>query len=113
MPFLLSLFTGSNSLTVVLSKPASYSSIVLCPNKIREHAYQSIIVVSRYGEITEVVRLKYVSGCGKSTIKVYGRSTREVSTVKKTVKVQSSTVKGQYSTVKVQYCTETFFWHLL
>ena len=28
------------------------------------------MVVSRYGESTEVVQLKYVSGCGKSTIKV-------------------------------------------
>ena len=26
--------------------------------------------MSRYGESTEVVRLKYVGGCGKSTIKV-------------------------------------------
>ena len=60
--------TGSDSHTVVLSKPASYFPAL--PVIIREHAYQSFMVVSRYGESTAVVRLQYVSGCGKSKIKV-------------------------------------------
>ena len=64
------------------------------------------MVVSWYGESTEVVRLKYVSGCGKSTIKVRQRyAGSKAYTVKKTVKVQSSTVKVQSSTVKVQSST--------
>ena len=63
--------TSSNSHTVVLSKPASYSpALFSVPVKIHEHAYQSVMVVSRYGESTAVLRLQYVSGCGKSTIRV-------------------------------------------
>ena len=63
--------TCSNSHTVVLSKPASYSpALISIPVKIHEHAYQSFMVVSWYGESTAVVRLEYVSGCGKSTIKL-------------------------------------------
>ena len=49
------------------------------------------------------MRLQYISGCGKSTIKVRLESYR----------YRSNTVKVQSSTVKVQYCTETFFWRLL
>ena len=64
--------TGSNSHTVVLSKPASYSpALFSVPVKIHEHAYQSVMVVSRYAESTAVLRLQYVSGCGKSTIRVW------------------------------------------
>ena len=63
--------TGGNSHTVVLSKPASYSpALFSVPVKIREHAYQFFMVVTRYRESTAVVRLQYVSGYGKSTIKV-------------------------------------------
>ena len=64
--------TGSNSHTVVLSKPASFSrcSIVLCPRKnMRTHLPISYGCV-RYRESTAVVRLQYVSGRCKSTMKV-------------------------------------------
>ena len=55
------------------------------------------MVVSRYGESTVVVQLKYVSGCGKSTIKVrqkYAGSKRYVR-----LKYGKSTVKYGKSTV--------------
>ena len=52
--------------------------------------------MSWYGESTEVVRLKYVSGCGKSTIKVrrkYAGSKAEwLKNGKSTVKYGKSTV---------------------
>ena len=64
--------TGSNSHTVVLFKPSSYSpALFSVPVKIREHAYQYFMVMSRYGESTAVVQLQYVSGCGKSMIVVW------------------------------------------
>ena len=51
--------TGSNSHTVVLSNPASYSSALFSvPVIIREHAYQYFMVLSRYGESTAVVCLQ-------------------------------------------------------
>ena len=65
------------------------------------------MVVSWYGESTEVVRLKYVSGCGKSTIKVrrkYAGSKAEVR-----LKNGKSTVKYGKSTVLYG----NFFWRLL
>ena len=54
------------------------------------------------------VRLKYVSGCGKSTIRVWRKYAGS-----KACKYGKKTVKVQSGTVKVQYRTETFFWLLL
>ena len=62
------------------------------------------MVVSRYGESTEVVRLKYVSRCGKSTIKVWRKYAGSKAQVR---------LKNSKSTVKYEYCTETFFWRLM
>ena len=63
--------TGSNSHTVVLSKPASYSpALFSIPIKRRKHAYQFFYGCIRYRESTAVVQLEYVNRCGKSTIKV-------------------------------------------
>ena len=72
MLFLLSLFNREQfTYSIVLSKPASYSpALFSVPVKIREQAYQSFIIVSRYRESTAVVQVQHVSGCGKSTIKV-------------------------------------------
>ena len=68
--------TDSNSHTVVLSNPISYSPASFSiPVKKCKHAYQSFIIVIRYGESTEVVRLQCISGCGKSTIKVQRKYT--------------------------------------
>ena len=90
--------TGSNSHTVVLSKPASYSpALFSVPVKIREYSYQSFMVVSWYGESTAVVQLQYVSGCGKSTIKV--RRKYEGSKAYVRLKYSKSTVKYGKSTV--------------
>ena len=63
--------TGSNSHTVVLSKPASYSPVLFSiPIKRREHAYQSFMFAYGYGESMAVVQSQYISGCSKSLIKV-------------------------------------------
>ena len=60
----------------ITAKSTSYSpALFSVPVKIREHAYQSFVVVSWYGESMVVVWLQYVSGCGKSTIKVQWKYT--------------------------------------
>ena len=84
--------TGSNSHTVVLSKPASYSpALFSVPVKIREHAYQSFMVVSRYG------KYGYSTLVGAVKVRLrYGGSTREVRR-----KYGKSTVK--YSKITVLY----------
>ena len=51
-----------------------------------------------YGESTAVVRLQYVSGCGKS-IKVRRKYAKSKAYVRLNYGIM----------VKVQYCTETFF----
>ena len=70
--------TSSNSHTVLLSKPTSYSpALFSVPVKICEHAYQSFIVV--YG--TEKVRqlCGYSTLAGAITVQLrYGRSTWKV-----------------------------------
>ena len=55
------------------------------------------MVVSRYGESTAVVHLQYVSGCGKSTIKVWWKYTGSKAYV--WLKYGTSTVKYGKSTV--------------
>ena len=56
--------TGSNSYTVVLSKPASYSSALFSPHKRRGHGYQLFVVAYGTGKVRQ---LQYVSGCCKRT----------------------------------------------
>ena len=83
--------TDSNSHTVVLSKPASYSpALFSIPVKRREHAYQSFCCV-RYGESTAVVWLQCISRCCKSTILVQRKYA--VSTAHIRLKYGKSTVK--------------------
>ena len=63
--------TGSNSHTVVLSKPCILlSSIVLCPRKKTQTHLTIFYGCVQYGKITVGVWLQYISECGKSTIKV-------------------------------------------
>ena len=58
------------------------------------------MIVSQYGESTEVVRLQYVSGCGKSTIKVRRKYVgSEASEACVRLKYGKSTVKYGKSTV--------------
>ena len=62
------------------------------------------MVVSRYGESTEVVRLKYVSGCGKSTIKVW----RKYAGSKASVRLRNGKSTVRYGKSTVLY--GNFFW---
>ena len=55
------------------------------------------MVVSQYGESTEIVRLKYVSECRKSTIKVRRKYVGSKALVR--LKYGKSTVKYGKSTV--------------
>ena len=55
------------------------------------------MVVSQYGESTAVVRLLYVSGCGKSTIKVRQKYAGSKAYIR--LKHGESTVKYGKSTV--------------
>ena len=100
--------TGSNSHTVVLSKPASsYSpcSIVLCPHKNTRTCLPIFYHCVRYSESTAVVLLQCISGCGKSTIKVRQKYAESKAYVR--LKYGKSTVK--YGTVRKlflgAYCT--------
>ena len=98
--------TGSNSHTVVLPKPASYSpcSIVLCPRKNTRTRLLIFYCCIQYRESTAVVQLQYVIGCSKSTIKVRQKYVESKAYVQ--LKCSKSTVKCGKSTVLY----ENFFW---
>ena len=67
--------TGSDSHTVVLSKPASYSPVLFSiPVKIREHAYQSFIVVYSTGKVRQLCGYSVLVGMVKVRLR-YGRNT--------------------------------------
>ena len=57
------------------------------------------MVMSRYGESTAVVQLQYVSGCGKSTIKIRRKDAESKAYIR--LKYGKSTVK--YGKITVLY----------
>ena len=70
--------TGSNSHTVVLSKPASYSpALFSIPVKSREHAHQSLMVVYGTRKIRQLCGYCTLAGTVKVRLR-YGGSTRLV-----------------------------------
>ena len=70
--------TGSNSHTVVLSKPASYSpALFSVPVKICEHAYQSIMVVYGTEKVRQLCSYSTLAGAVKVRLR-YGGSTWKV-----------------------------------
>ena len=99
---------GSNSHTVVLSKPVSYSpALFSVPVKIREHAYQCYMVVYGTGKVRWLCGYSTLAGAVKVPLR-YGGSTRKVRCT-----YSLNTVKVQSSMVKVQYYTETLILRLL
>ena len=68
----------SNSHTVVLSKPASYSpAFFSVPIKRCEHAYQSFMVVYGTGKVRRLCGYSTLAGAVKVRLR-YGRRTRKV-----------------------------------
>ena len=70
--------TSSNSHTVLLSKPASYSpALFSVPVKICEHAYQSFIVVYGMKKVGQLCGYSTLAGAVKVRLR-YGGSTWKV-----------------------------------
>ena len=83
--------------------PASYSpALFSVPLKIREHAYQSFMVVYGTGKVRRLCGYSTLVGVVKVRLR-YGRSKHKVRRM-----YGFNTVKVPSSTVKVQYCMETF-----